>query len=102
MLTMQDYGLTIKFHDDWSIMPQVLAAWNDETSTFIGDPTAAAAGLPLVPTSQEVDDFLGVEVEATLTWHMYPGVDVDLIGSILFAGDGSNRSSRRAGSSCNR
>jgi hypothetical protein len=79
---------TIKFHDDWSFAPMVLAAWNHETNTFIGNPLASGSTLPLTATSQEVDDFLGVEVEGTLTWHMYPGVDVDLIGSIVFAGDG--------------
>ena len=78
----------IKFADDWSFAPMVLAAWTDETNTFIGDPTAGGAGLPLIPTSEEVDDFLGVEVEGVLTWHMYPGVDIDLIGSVIFAGDG--------------
>ncbi len=79
----------IKFHDDWSFMPHVLAAWNDETDTLIGAPLGdLTSGLPLVPLEREVDDFLGVEVEGTLTWHMYPGVDVDLIGSVVFAGDG--------------
>jgi hypothetical protein len=78
----------IKFADDWSFAPMVLAAWTDETETFIGNPNAAASGLPLNPTIGEVDDFLGVEVEGVLTWHMYPGVDVDLIGSVIFAGDG--------------
>ncbi len=77
----------IKFADDWSFAPMVLAAWNHETDTFIGN-LNFGSGLPLTPTSQEVDDFLGVEVEGTLTWHMYPGVDVDLIGSVVFAGEG--------------
>jgi len=78
----------IKFADNWSFAPMVLAAWTDETETFIGNPNAAGSGLPLAPTIGEVDDFLGVEVEGVLTWHMYPGVDVDLIGSVIFAGDG--------------
>jgi len=85
----------IKFADDWSFMPQVLAAWNDQTDTCIGNPVATgfAAGSLLCGgdfalNAVEVDDFLGVEVEGTLTWHMYPGVDIDLIGSVVFAGDG--------------
>jgi len=78
----------IKFADEWSFAPMVLAAWTDETNTFIGNPNTGGSGLPLNPTQNEVDDFLGVEVEGTLTWHMYPGVDVDLIGSVIFAGDG--------------
>jgi hypothetical protein len=78
----------IKFADDWSFAPMVLAAWTDETNTFIGNPNDGGSGLPLNATINEVDDFLGVEVEGTLTWHMYPGVDVDLIGSVIFAGDG--------------
>ena len=43
--------------------------------------------MPLSPV-EVANDFLGVEVEGVLTWHMYPGVDVDLIGSVIFAGDG--------------
>jgi len=80
----------IKFADNWSFAPMVLAAWIDETNTFIGNPTISNAGLTSLPLSQVTvdDDFLGVEVEGVLTWHMYPGVDVDLIGSIVFAGDG--------------
>ncbi len=77
----------IKFADNWSFAPMVLAAWIDETDTFIGNPTAGAAGLPLNSVTL-ANDFLGVEVEGVLTWHMYPGIDVDLIGSIVFAGDG--------------
>jgi len=78
---------TIKFADDWTFAPMVLAAWTHETNTSIGNPTAGGAGLPGVPVNVS-DDFLGVEVEGTLTWHMYPGVDIDLIGSVMFAGDG--------------
>ncbi|MCH7927624.1 MAG: hypothetical protein IID03_06505 [Candidatus Dadabacteria bacterium] len=80
----------IKFADNWSFAPMVLAAWIDQTNTFIGNPTASLQGLTSLPLSQVTvaNDFLGVEVEGVLTWHMYPGVDVDLIGSIIFAGDG--------------
>jgi len=76
----------IKFADNWSFAPMVLAAWIHEQDTFIGNPLGGA-GLPLNPVTL-ANDFLGVEVEGVLTWHMYPGVDVDLIGSIVFAGDG--------------
>jgi hypothetical protein len=30
---------------------------------------------------------MGTEVEGTLTWHMYPGVNLDLIGGIVFPGN---------------
>jgi len=85
----------VKFMDHWSFMPQVLAAWNYENDTCIGNPTASgfAAGAlfcggDFATNRVDVSDFLGVEVEGTLTWNMYPGVDIDLIGSIVFAGDG--------------
>ena len=74
--------------------PQVLIAWNDETNavsafdgaTFggsvkgIGD---AGAG-----NGVEVDEYLGTEIEGTLSWTLHPGVNLDFIGSLVLAGGG--------------
>lgn len=66
---------TVKFLDSWSFTPQVLFAWNEETTA------------PLFP-GQNVSRYLGTEIEGTLTWQVYPGVNIDLLGSVVIAGDG--------------
>lgn len=66
---------TMKLNEMFSFTPQVLVAWNQETESVI------TAG-------QDIASYLGTEVEGTLTWNIYPGVTFDLIGSIIFAGDG--------------
>lgn len=68
---------TVKLLDKLSFTPQVVVAWNEETSS------------PLVP-GQDVDRYLGTEVEGTFTINVVPGVNLDLIGSIVFAGSGLN------------
>ncbi len=70
---------TIKLNDTLMFTPQVLMAWNNETDSVLA--SAANGG-------GDVDDFLGTEVEATLSWSIYPGVTFDLVGSVIFAGDG--------------
>lgn len=74
------YG-TVKLMDHLSLTPQALVAWNDETNAALtlNDGSGAAA---------DVDSFLGVELESTLTWHVVPGVNFDLIGSLVIAGQG--------------
>lgn len=74
------YG-TVKLMDHLSWSPQALVAWNDETDAVLtlNDGSAAVA---------DVDRFLGVEVESTLTWHVVPGVNFDVIGSLVIAGQG--------------
>ena len=42
----------IKFADNWSFAPMVLAAWIDETNTFIGNPTASNQGLTSLPLAR--------------------------------------------------
>lgn len=74
------YG-TVKLLDHLSWSPQALVAWNEQK----------AAVLTLNDGSQTVANvsrFLGVELESTLTWHVVPGVNVDLIGSLVVAGSG--------------
>ena len=36
----------------------------------------------------EVDEYLGTEIEGTLSWTLHPGVNLDFIGSLVLAGDG--------------
>jgi len=66
---------TVKFLDSWSFTPQVLFAWNEQTTA------------PLFP-GQNVPRFLGTELEGTLTWQVYPGVNIDLLGSFVISGSG--------------
>lgn len=66
---------TAKLLDKLSFTPQVLVAWNEETNS------------PLVP-GQDVSSYLGTEVEGTFTFYVHPGVTLDLIGSLVIAGDG--------------
>lgn len=73
---------TVKLLDDFSITPQVLVAFNDETDNPLLPDTNALGIDP------EVDRYLGTEFEATLTWEVVPGVNFDLIGSFVWAGSG--------------
>ena len=66
---------TVKLLDYLSFTPQVLVAWNEETSGIIQPGT-------------DIGSYLGTEVEGTLTWTVHPGVNFDLIGSVVFAGSG--------------
>lgn len=76
---------TLKLSDHWSWTPQGLIAWNHETDAVsFFDSGAFGTGIP----ATSVDDFLGVEVESTLTWTVHPGVNMDFIGSVVFAGSG--------------
>ncbi len=65
---------TVKLIDELSFTPQVLVAFNEETSNPY-------------PGVDSLDTYMGTEVEGTLTWHMYPGVNLDLIGGIVFPGN---------------
>ncbi len=65
---------TVKLADTLSFTPQVVVAFNEETSNPY-------------PGVESLDRYMGTEVEGTFTWHMHPGVNLDLIGSVVFAGD---------------
>jgi hypothetical protein len=73
---------TVKIADPLSFTPQVVVGWNQETNS------------PLYPSNffgtgnTNVDRYLGTEVEGTLTWQVWPGVNFDVIGSLVFAGSG--------------
>ncbi len=64
---------TVKLIDELSFTPQVIVAFNEETDNPY-------------PGVENLDTYLGTEVEATFTWHMYPGVNLDIIGGIVFPG----------------
>jgi hypothetical protein len=74
---------TVKLIDELSFTPQVLMAWNQKTNnvSVVGAP-------PSFGTYNNLSSYLGTEVEGTLTWHMYPGVNLDLIGGVIFPGSG--------------
>jgi len=66
---------TAKLMDALSFTGQVLVAWNEETAGII-------------QPGVDIGSYLGTEVEGTLTWTIHPGVNFDLIGSVVFAGSG--------------
>ena len=71
---------TVKLIDSISFTPQVLVAFNEETS----NPGAGALGGSTF--TGNFDTYMATEVEATITWHIHPGVSFDLIGGIVFTG----------------
>ncbi len=75
--------------------PQVLIAWNDETNAV----SAFDSNYPGVAdfgngvgnrgiSNTAVDEYLGTEIEGTLSWTLHPGANLDFIGSLVLAGDG--------------
>ena len=77
----------MKLSDNLGFTPQVLFAWNDETSaTSAFDGTGGFGGG--IPGVVEVEKYLGTEIEGTLSWTLHPGVNLDFIGSVVLAGDG--------------
>lgn len=74
--------------DNLAFTPQVLIAWNDETTAVSAfDSGGFGPGIANDGTV-EVDDYLGTEIEGTLSWTLHPGVNLDFIGSLVLAGDG--------------
>jgi hypothetical protein len=74
---------TVKLADPLSFTPQVVVGWNQETEA------------PLLPSgyfgpgvNTNVSRYQGTEVEGTFTWQVWPGVNFDVIGSLVFAGSG--------------
>lgn len=75
--------------DNLAFTPQVLFAWNDETNAVSAfDSSYYGANFGSGIGAVEVDDYLGTEIEGTFTWTLHPGVNLDLIGSLVLAGDG--------------
>ena len=66
---------TVKLLDPISFTPQVVVAWAQETSS------------PLF-AGQDISRYLGTELEGTITWQLWPGVNLDFIGSLVIAGSG--------------
>jgi hypothetical protein len=77
----------MRLSENLGFTPQVLFAWNDETSaTSAFDGTGGFGGG--IPGAVEVEKYLGTEIEGTLSWTLHPGVNLDFIGSVVLAGDG--------------
>jgi len=66
---------TVKVLDHVTFTPQVLFAWNDETDS------------PLV-VGQDVDKYLGTEIEGTVGIEVVRGVNFDLIGRLVINSGG--------------
>src|SRR3990170_936789 len=67
--------MTAKLMDHVTFTPQVLFAWNDQTDS------------PLV-VGQDVDKYLGTEIEGTVGIEVVRGVNFDLIGSLVINSGG--------------
>ena len=70
---------TVKVVDSIAFTPQVLVAFNEQTSNVAVDGGGAII--------DSLDSYMATEVEGTITWHIHPGVSFDLIGGVVFAGD---------------
>ena len=70
---------TMKVIDSISFTPQVLVAFNEQTSNV-----AVNGGNVIIDS---LDTYMATEVEGTITWHIHPGVSFDLIGGVVFTGD---------------
>ena len=95
-----------------SFRPQIVVGWNNETeglmkSGVIGDTGLAAGNTGLLrgatvgtedigggrrqvlaPYKEDVSAYLGTEVEGNVKVNLYPGVDFNIMGSIIVAGEG--------------
>ncbi len=76
---------TIKIVDSISFTPQVIVAFNENTDNVLVNGPLDAAN---VGVAESIDTYLGTEVEATITWHIHPGVSFDLIGGLVIPGSG--------------
>lgn len=65
---------TIKLLDRLSFTPQVLFAWNHEKEALV--------------EGAKVGRYLATEFEGTFTINIVPGVDLDIIGSVVIPGEG--------------
>jgi hypothetical protein len=74
---------TVKIADPLSFTGQAVVGWNEETNSPLYPSGTFGQGV-----STNVDRYLGTEVEGTLTWQVWPGVNFDVIGSLVFAGSG--------------
>ena len=75
----------MQLSENLAFTPQVLFAWNDETTAVSAfDSGDFGSGIGVT----EVEKYLGTEIEGTLSWTLHPGVNLDFIGSLVLAGDG--------------
>ncbi|MCY3985427.1 MAG: hypothetical protein OXF23_00050 [Candidatus Dadabacteria bacterium] len=75
----------MRLSENLGFTPQVLMAWNDETNAHSA---FDSNGVQYDADAGEVEKYLGTEIEGTLSWTLHPGVNLDFIGSLVFAGDG--------------
>ncbi|MCY3972774.1 MAG: hypothetical protein OXF52_00975 [Candidatus Dadabacteria bacterium] len=94
-----------------SFRPQVVVGWNNETEGLIressvgtvtngttvtgsnvgaNDSAGMGTGRATVtaPLKPEVSAYLGTEIEGDIKVNLYPGVDLNIIGSVIVAGEG--------------
>ena len=72
---------TIKLSNSIYLTPQILFAWVDQEN---------ALSLDVLTPLPNVNRYLGVELEGTLTYKIMDHLWFDLIGSLIIAGDGLN------------
>ena len=77
----------MRLSENLGFTPQVLMAWNDETDVVSAFDSGGVLGSG-IPTTMDVEKYLGTEIEGTLSWTLHPGVNLDFIGSLVLAGDG--------------
>ncbi|GIW48400.1 MAG: hypothetical protein KatS3mg078_2277 [Deltaproteobacteria bacterium] len=74
---------TVNLLDRLSFSPQVLVAWNQETDTCVSGGGTCLGGIPV-----NADRYMATELEGTFTVNVVPGVNLDIVGSIVIAGEG--------------
>ncbi|MEA3223652.1 MAG: hypothetical protein U9P49_10890 [Thermodesulfobacteriota bacterium] len=106
-------GTTYRITDKWEVFGQALAAWRTNTKYYEGkkegsywdffpimyalnNMTTNADGETIVPFVfkrkdtryyQSIDNFLGLEIDGRLTYKLFDGLDVSLLGAYFSTGD---------------
>ncbi|MCD6569110.1 MAG: hypothetical protein J7L53_00215 [Deltaproteobacteria bacterium] len=102
-------GTTYRITDKWEVFGQALAAWRTNTKYYekeywdffplmyaLNNMTTNAAGETMVPFVfkkkdtryyQSIDNFLGLEIDGRLTYKLFDGLDVSLLGAYFSPGD---------------
>lgn len=108
-MTFGRIGCTYRMSDKWELYSQVFSAWRTNTTFFkrqywdffpiqyaLANMSENSAGETIVPFvfqrkdtqySTDVDNYLGTELNTRVTYKLFPGLDVSLLGAYFFAGD---------------